>query len=170
MTFDPKPTPHERVVSLRTRRDSRRLGAALARVLEPGDLAILMGGLGAGKTFLVRSIARALGVVGPITSPTFTLVNEYASAAGPPLVHADLYRLLGDLDALRTEVARLGLRERRGDGGILLVEWGQDAVPALGGDPAIIVTLAMGGRNPAGGEAEGTRVATIGGTRASDIV
>jgi tRNA threonylcarbamoyladenosine biosynthesis protein TsaE len=170
MTFDPKPTPHdERTVWLRTRRDSRRLGVALARILVPGDLAILMGGLGAGKTFLVRSIARALGVVEPIPSPTFTLVNEYASAAGP-LVHADLYRLLGDPDALRTEVERLGLRERRGDGGIVLVEWGQDAVTALGGDPAIVVTLAMGSRNPGGGEAEATRVATIGGTRAGDIV
>jgi tRNA threonylcarbamoyladenosine biosynthesis protein TsaE len=169
MTFDPKPTPHERVVLLRTRRDSRRLGAALARVLEPGDLAILIGGLGAGKTFLVRSIARALGVVEPVTSPTFTLVNEYVTVAGP-LVHADLYRLLGDPDALRLEVERLGLRERRRDGGIVLVEWGQDAATALGGDPAIVVTLAMGSGTPDGDEAEGARVATVGGTRAGDIV
>jgi tRNA threonylcarbamoyladenosine biosynthesis protein TsaE len=144
--------------TLRTRLDTRRLGEAIARRLEPEDLAILSGDLGAGKTFLARAIARALGVAGPVTSPTFALVHEYAGSRAP-VVHADLYRLRGD--GLTAEVARLGLRERRREGAILLVEWGEDAVEALGGDPALVVALRL---------TEGAaRVATLSGARAGDI-
>jgi tRNA threonylcarbamoyladenosine biosynthesis protein TsaE len=146
--------------TLRTRRDTRRLGEAIARVLSPGDLVVLSGDLGAGKTFLVRAIARALGARGRVTSPTFTLVHEYATPRGP-LVHADLYRLLdaGDLPA---QVARLGLRERRAEGGLVVVEWGESAVPLLGAEPELVVSLAMAGPKE--------RVATLSGSRAGDIV
>jgi tRNA threonylcarbamoyladenosine biosynthesis protein TsaE len=150
--------------TLHTRRDTQRLGAAIARILSPGDLVILSGDLGAGKTFLVRSVARALGARSPVTSPTFTLVQEYATS-GAPLVHADLYRLLGDPrkgHLVDDEVARLGLRERRGEGALLLVEWGQEAIAALGGAPAIALSLTILG--------EHQRAATLSGSRAGDIV
>jgi len=145
--------------TLRSRRDTRHLGAAVARVLEAGDLVILSGDLGAGKTFLVRAIARALGVGGAVTSPTFALVQEYATPRAP-LVHADLYRLRGP--GLAAEVARLGLRERRREGAILLVEWGEDAAEALGGEPSLVVSLVLAGAEE--------RVATLSGPRADGIV
>jgi tRNA threonylcarbamoyladenosine biosynthesis protein TsaE len=147
------------VRTLRTRRDTRLLGAAVARALQPGDLAVLSGDLGAGKTFLVRAVARSLGVKGTIPSPTFALVHEYSTRRAP-LVHVDLYRLRGA--GLAAEVARLGLRERRGEGAILFVEWGEDAMAALGGDPALVVSLAITG--------ERERVATLSGSRADGIV
>ena len=148
--------------SLRARRDTRQLGADIARVLLPGDLVILSGGLGAGKTFLVRAMARALRVEHPITSPTFILVQEYATLHAP-LVHADLYRLreLGG-QTLAAEVARLGLRERRGEGALVVVEWGEEAIDALGGSPELFVSLAIAG--------EHERTATLTGPRVGDIV
>jgi tRNA threonylcarbamoyladenosine biosynthesis protein TsaE len=146
--------------TLRTRRDTRRLGQAIARVLSAGDLVVLSGDLGAGKTFLVRAIARALGAEGPVTSPTFTLVHEHATPRGP-LVHADLYRLL-DARNLAAEVARLGLRERRAAGALVVVEWGESALASLGGEATVAVSLAIAGPHE--------RVATLGGRRAGDIV
>jgi tRNA threonylcarbamoyladenosine biosynthesis protein TsaE len=147
--------------SLRTRRDTRRLGAAIARLLAPGDLVVLSGDLGAGKTFLARAILHALGAADRVTSPTFALMQEYATHRGV-VVHADLYRLLGSVTTLRTEVARLGLRELRGEGAILLVEWGDDVLDALGGPPAVRVALAIAGPT--------ARFAALSGSRAGDIV
>lgn len=124
------------MIPLPTRRATIRLAQMLARELSPGDLVVLTGGLGAGKTFFVRALLRALGVPEEIAvpSPTFTLMNEYGRDTGArvPIVHADLYRLLGgDLDE---ELSELGLRARRGEGWALIVEWGEDAYRALGGD------------------------------------
>jgi tRNA threonylcarbamoyladenosine biosynthesis protein TsaE len=154
---------HPVVRRLRTRRDTRRLGAAVASLLSPGDLVILSGDLGAGKTFLVRAVARSLGAEVAVTSPTFTLVHEYPTPRGM-LVHADLYRLLGAPASLSTEIARLGLRERRGEGAFVAVEWGDDvaAVSALGDAPALVVALSIAGPH--------VRDATISGARAGDIV
>ena len=155
------------VRTLRTRRDMRSLGAAIARVLAPGDLAILSGEMGAGKTFLVRSIARGLGTDARVTSPTFALVHEYATRRGL-LLHADLHRLHGlpgahaDARPLSAQVAALGLRERRGEGALVVVEWGEDAVEALGGRPALTVLLAIAGLS--------ARAVTLSGPRAGDIV
>jgi tRNA threonylcarbamoyladenosine biosynthesis protein TsaE len=143
---------------LRTRSDTRRFGGEIARALVPEDLVILSGDLGAGKTFLVRAIARALGVRGAVTSPTFALVQEYEGARAP-LVHADLYRIRGA--RLADELERLGLRERRGEGAILLVEWGEDAAACLG-EPTLVVSLAIEGAE--------SRLATLSGARAGDIV
>jgi tRNA threonylcarbamoyladenosine biosynthesis protein TsaE len=148
---------------LRSRRDTLRLGSSIARALEGGDLVILSGELGAGKTFLARAIARALGVEGSVTSPTFALVHEYATSRAP-LVHADLYRLRGP--GLADEVARLGLRELRRGGAVLLVEWGEDAIDALGGPAELAVSLAIVSATP--GEHE--RAATLSGPRADGIV
>jgi tRNA threonylcarbamoyladenosine biosynthesis protein TsaE len=142
-------------LALPTRRDTRRLGRAIAKGLHGGDLVLLSGDLGAGKTFLARAIARGLGVHGPITSPTFTLVREIPTPRGL-LVHADLYRLRGD--ALDAETRRLGLREHRADGAFLVVEWGEDARGALGGDADLAVFLAITGPHE--------RIATLSGPRA----
>jgi len=146
---------------LHTRRDTRRLGVAIAGALRAGDLVILTGGLGAGKTFLARAVVRAAGATSRVTSPTFTLVHEHPTRRGT-FVHADLYRLRGNGDSLAGEVARLGLRERRSEGAIVLVEWGEDALATLGGDPALTVSLAIAGPND--------RVVTLCGPRAGDIV
>jgi tRNA threonylcarbamoyladenosine biosynthesis protein TsaE len=149
------------VRTLRSRRDTKRLGVAVARVLAPSDLVVLTGDLGAGKTFLARCIARALGVTEPVTSPTFALVHEYTTPQRV-IVHGDLYRLRDGPHSLAVEVARLGLRERRAEGAVMVVEWGEEALGALGGDPAVVVSLAIAG--------ERERVATLSGRRASDIV
>jgi tRNA threonylcarbamoyladenosine biosynthesis protein TsaE len=147
------------VRELPTVSDTRRLGRAIAARLEPGDLVLLSGDLGAGKTMLAGAIARALGVEVAVTSPTFALVHEYETTRGL-LLHADLYRLLGP--DLGREVARLGLRERRAEGAIVLVEWGDDALEALGAAAAVEVRLELG-------KARG-RAATVSGSRADDIV
>lgn len=133
-------------MELRTRRDTVRLGRRIAAVLEPGDLVLLTGALGAGKTFLARAIARSLGVAReqPIASPTFTLVQEYAVPSGT-LLHVDLYRLRegsANSGPLDVEIARLGLRERRREGAMLVVEWGEGAEAALGGAPELVIALA----------------------------
>jgi tRNA threonylcarbamoyladenosine biosynthesis protein TsaE len=118
------------------KRATSRLAAELAPLLLPGDLLLLAGPLGAGKTFFVRALSRALGLTTSerVTSPTFTLVHEYATE--PALVHADLYRLEGDERA----VFELGLLEKRDDGAVLAVEWGLPFERLLGGD-ALVVQL-----------------------------
>ena len=126
---------------LPTRRATVRLGQSLAKALNPGDLVVLVGGLGAGKTFLVRATLRALGVPEsvPVVSPTFVLVTEYDRDLGTrlPVVHADLYRLLGASN-FDHQVLELGLRARSAEGWAALVEWGQDALPMMGGDALVL--------------------------------
>lgn len=145
------------VVPLPTRRATRRLGAALGTVLVAGDLVVLEGDLGAGKTFLVRAVARALGVGAhvPVTSPTFALVHELPARVA--LVHADLYRLR-DADELR----ELGLVERIGDDAVVLVEWGERFLHALGRDGVLVrLGLDAGGARRASLEALGARGAVV---------
>jgi len=133
-------------LQLASRRDTTRLGVRIAAALTPGDLVLLAGDLGAGKTFLARAVARALGVPTElaIASPTFTLVQEYETPRGV-LLHADLYRLRGD-DPAKTEreIRGLGLAERRAEGAIVVVEWGEGHEKALGGDLGLLVTLTHG--------------------------
>jgi tRNA threonylcarbamoyladenosine biosynthesis protein TsaE len=125
--------PTNQTYPLATRRDTLRLARHIARSLAPGDLIILTGELGAGKTFLVRGICRALGLPERIrvTSPTFNLVHEIGTQ--PPILHVDLYRL----DSAR-QVADLDLRARRDDGCALLVEWGEPFAAQLGGDALLV--------------------------------
>ncbi len=114
--------------SLRARTASpdatRDVAARLAGAARRGDVIVLQGRLGAGKTTFAQGFARGLGVAGPVTSPTFTLVRQYPSTLGQ-LVHVDVYRL----DHL-AEVADLGLGDLVEDG-VALVEWGDVARPAL---------------------------------------
>jgi len=116
-------------LELPTRRATRQLGRALARALGPGDVVILSGALGAGKTFLVRAICRGLGLdpSARVVSPTFTLIRELDTV--PRVAHADLYRLARAEDAYE-----LGLSELRERGMALLVEWGEPHAEAMGPD------------------------------------
>lgn len=118
---------------------TRGLAGALAGVARPGDLVLLTGGLGAGKTVFAGGFAAALGIAGPVTSPTFTLVREYPCRTEQGItrfVHADLYRL----DHLQ-EVADLALGEVLADGAVALVEWGEVGAPVLVGEGALEVSL-----------------------------
>ena len=110
--------------------DMRDLGRRLAALLRAGDLVILAGPLGAGKTTLVQGIGAGLGVRGPVTSPTFVIarVHPPLAVAGPALVHADAYRLgsfgeVDDLD-LDTDVGRA----------VTVVEWGTGLAEPLAED------------------------------------
>ena len=96
----------------------------LAALLRPGDLVLLRGELGAGKTTLVRAAARALGVAGPITSPTFTVAQRYRGDV--EVAHVDAYRLGGPDD----EEAEL-LRDAVGDDAVAFVEWPDAILDAL---------------------------------------
>jgi len=97
--------------------DMESLGMSLAQVLKRGDVVYLIGELGAGKTTLVRGVARGLGFQGRVTSPTFTLMNVYP--VDPVIYHFDFYRLEpADLDDL-------GLEDYLEKGGIALIEWPQ---------------------------------------------
>jgi len=118
---------------LASRRETVRMGVRIAATARPGDLLVLAGDLGAGKTFLSRSIARALGVAREVrvTSPTFTLVHQYQARL--PLVHADLYRITDPFG-----IEELGLQELRAEGALLLVEWGKPFIAELGGDALVL--------------------------------
>jgi tRNA threonylcarbamoyladenosine biosynthesis protein TsaE len=133
-------------IALTTRRETVRFGEAIGRALVEGDLVLLEGELGAGKTFLCRAMLRALGVPESVrvTSPTFTLMNEYDASTGARtrVVHADVYRLLGDAH-VDDQVHAIGLRARLEEGWACVVEWGGGLVDALGGD-ALVVTLRAG--------------------------
>ncbi|SDQ84279.1 tRNA threonylcarbamoyladenosine biosynthesis protein TsaE [Thermostaphylospora chromogena] len=109
--------------------EMRALGAELAGALRAGDLVVLSGPLGAGKTTLVQGIAEGLKVRGPITSPTFVIARVHPSlAGGPPLVHVDAYRLGGEL-----EVDDLDLDAAVEDS-VTVVEWGEGLVEGLAED------------------------------------
>jgi tRNA threonylcarbamoyladenosine biosynthesis protein TsaE len=112
--------------------ETAALAAELAARLEAGDVVAVSGDLGAGKTTFVRGAARALGVTGPVSSPTFTLGHRYA--AQPPVAHLDLYRLSG----LSPE--EWGDLEPYFDGSVVFVEWPEHAGDWLP-TPRAVVTL-----------------------------
>lgn len=104
--------------------DTATLAEALAEVAAPGDVLVLVGDLGAGKTAFSKAYGKALGVEEPMTSPTFTLAREYEGRV--PLHHLDVYRL-----EMMSEVMDLDLPELLDSGGVVLIEWGDAILPML---------------------------------------
>ncbi|MDT3728292.1 tRNA (adenosine(37)-N6)-threonylcarbamoyltransferase complex ATPase subunit type 1 TsaE [Streptomyces sp. DSM 41972] len=105
----------------------RDLGRRLAKLLRAGDLVLLSGELGAGKTTLTRGLGEGLGVRGAVTSPTFVIARVHPSLGdGPPLVHVDAYRLPGGLDEMEDLDLDVSLPES-----VVVVEWGEGKVEEL---------------------------------------
>jgi tRNA threonylcarbamoyladenosine biosynthesis protein TsaE len=129
--------------------DMAALGRRLAAQLQPGDLVVLNGALGAGKTTLVQGIGAGLGVRGPVTSPTFVIARVHPSlAGGPALVHADAYRL-----ASPAEVDDLDL-DASLETSVTVVEWGGGLVEGLAADRlevSIVLAAPGAGTAAAGG-------------------
>jgi tRNA threonylcarbamoyladenosine biosynthesis protein TsaE len=116
-------------VLLRTVADTQAWGARLGALLRAGDLLVLTGGLGAGKTSLTQGIAQGLRVRGPITSPTFVIARVHPSlVGGPDLVHVDAYRLggLAELDDLDLDASL--------ESAVTVVEWGHGVAEHLSED------------------------------------
>jgi tRNA threonylcarbamoyladenosine biosynthesis protein TsaE len=109
--------------------ETQAVAGAIAPLLEPGDVILLDGDLGAGKTTFTQGLARALGVTEVVTSPTFILTRIYPTTSGFDLVHVDVYRL-----ERLSEVVDLALPELLDEGAVAVIEWGQRAVPALAPD------------------------------------
>jgi tRNA threonylcarbamoyladenosine biosynthesis protein TsaE len=157
-------TPRDAPVVRITVRDPEhmhRLGRRLAALLTPGDLVLLSGELGAGKTTLTRGLGEGLGVRGAVTSPTFVIARVHPSLGdGPALVHVDAYRLSGGLDEMEDLDLDVSLPES-----VVVVEWGDGKVEDLS-DARLHVSIARtlgdvpkddGGaaRTPGGGAGEG---------------
>jgi tRNA threonylcarbamoyladenosine biosynthesis protein TsaE len=126
------------VVVTKSAAETEALGARIAERLRPGDVVLLSGELGAGKTTLIRGACRALGVTAPVTSPTFTIGQRYEGGR-LPVSHLDLYRL----DSLEDEDPAL-LDDYLGADGVAFVEW-PDAGSGRFGRPALAVRLAHAG-------------------------
>jgi tRNA threonylcarbamoyladenosine biosynthesis protein TsaE len=140
--------PETVTAEIPTREAMRELGRRLAGVLRAGDLVVLTGELGSGKTALTQGIGEGLGVRGPVTSPTFVIARVHPSeVGGPPLVHVDAFRL-GSLE----EVDDLDL-DASLDEAVTVVEWGHGLVEGLAGD-RLEVTLERSATAPAGTDAD----------------
>ena len=127
--------------------ETEALGARLAAVLTPGTGGAFTGDLGAGKTAFTRGLARGLGVTDRVTSPTFTIVNEYEGGR-LPLFHFDMYRL-----ASSEELFDIGWEDYLQRGGVCAVEWSENVSDALEED-ALSVEISRG-------EQDGQRVIVI---------
>ena len=113
--------------------DTERVGSRLAAQLRAGDVIAFYGGLGAGKTAFTRGLAAGLGVTDAVTSPTYTIVNEYLTGR-LPLFHFDMYRLSSS-----EELFDIGWEDYLARGGVCAVEWSENVADALTG--AICVTI-----------------------------
>ena len=131
--------------------ETEALGRRLGEKLSPGAVVAFTGDLGAGKTAFTRGLARGLGISERVTSPTFTIVNEYEGGR-LPLFHFDLYRL-GSAD----ELFDIGWEDYLARGGVCAVEWSENAAGALEED-AVRVDIRRG-------EGDSRRVITIEGAR-----
>ena len=113
--------------------ETEAIGAALSKILTPGSVIAYRGDLGAGKTAFTRGLARGLGVGDPVTSPTYTIVNEYLGGR-MPLFHFDMYRLHSADD-----LWDIGWEDYLERGGICAVEWSENVRDAL--EDPITVTI-----------------------------
>ena len=113
--------------------ETQALGQKLASRLAPGDVIAYFGDLGAGKTAFTRGLAQGLGITDPVTSPTYTIVNEYLSGR-IPLFHFDMYRLSSP-----DELFDIGWEDYLSRGGVCAVEWSENVEDAL--QDAIRVTI-----------------------------
>ncbi len=105
--------------------ETEKIGQRLAAILTPGAVIAYRGDLGAGKTAFTRGLARGLGYTGPVTSPTYTVVNEYLSGK-MPLFHFDMYRLAGEDDLFD-----IGWEDYLDRGGVCAVEWSERVAGAM---------------------------------------
>lgn len=153
------PAPHspaETELTVTSAERMRALGRRLAALLRPGDLVMLDGELGAGKTTLTRGLGEGLGVRGAVTSPTFVIARVHPPLGdGPALVHVDAYRLHGGLDEMEDLDLDVSLPES-----VVVVEWGEGKVEELTEDRLQIrIDRAVGdasGPSPAPGAAQGS--------------
>ena len=119
--------------------ETEKVGAALGNILTPGTVIAYRGDLGAGKTAFTRGLARGLGYREPVTSPTYTIVNEYLGGR-LPLFHFDMYRL-----ASSDDLWDIGWEDYLERGGICAVEWSENVADAL--EDAITVCIEKTGEN-----------------------
>ena len=127
--------------------ETERVGAALGKILNPGTVLAYRGDLGAGKTAFTRGLARGLGYAEPVTSPTYTIVNEYLGGR-LPLFHFDMYRL-----ASSDDLWDIGWEDYLDRGGVCAVEWSENVDDAM--ENAILVTIHKTGENSRRIEIEG---------------
>ena len=113
--------------------ETENVGAALGKILRPGTILAYRGDLGAGKTAFTRGLARGLGYTEPVTSPTYTIVNEYLGGR-LPLFHFDMYRL-----ASSDDLWDIGWEDYLERGGICAVEWSENVDDAM--EDAVYVTI-----------------------------
>ncbi|MEU9921062.1 tRNA (adenosine(37)-N6)-threonylcarbamoyltransferase complex ATPase subunit type 1 TsaE [Streptomyces griseoluteus] len=133
--------PAETRLTVTSPEQMRELGLRLAGLLRAGDLVMLTGELGAGKTTLTRGLGEGLGVRGAVTSPTFVIARVHPSLVdGPPLVHVDAYRLSGGLDDMEDLDLDVSLPQS-----VIVVEWGEGKVEELTDDRLeILIHRAVG--------------------------
>ncbi|ANH92978.1 MULTISPECIES: tRNA (adenosine(37)-N6)-threonylcarbamoyltransferase complex ATPase subunit type 1 TsaE [unclassified Streptomyces] len=137
-------------LTLTAAEQTRELGRRLAGLLRAGDLVMLSGELGAGKTTLTRGLGEGLGVRGAVTSPTFVIARVHPSLGdGPPLVHVDAYRLGGGLDEMEDLDLDVSLPDS-----VIVVEWGEGKVEELTEDRLQIAIHRSTGTASEAGEAD----------------
>jgi tRNA threonylcarbamoyladenosine biosynthesis protein TsaE len=129
-----------------TTEDMGALGARLARVLRAGDLVVLTGPLGAGKTTMTRGLGAALGARGQVSSPTFVLARTHPTTSGPDLVHVDAYRL--------SDPVELDDLDLDWDGSIVVVEWGRGMVDGIADSVLDVEITRPTGGDPADGDTD----------------
>ena len=134
--------------------ETEAVGAALGRILNPGAVIAYRGDLGAGKTAFTRGLARGLGYAEPVTSPTYTIVNEYLGGR-LPLFHFDMYRL-----ASSDDLWDIGWEDYLDRNGVCAVEWSENVEDAM--ENAILVTIEKTGE-------ESRRITIEGGDFLADL-